>query len=77
MATGRFLRASQPFQGWSCGASLAGPLLDLGAETGLWSDRLARWLAATAIAVEPASARLMVGGFDRGIAHARVGQSTA
>ena len=38
----------------------AGPLLDLGAGTGLWSDRLARWLAVPVIAVEPASAMLTV-----------------
>lgn len=37
---------------------LRGPLLDLGAGTALWSDRLARWLAVPVIAIEPSSAML-------------------
>lgn len=33
-----------------------GPVLDIGAGTGVWSSRLHRWLAAPVIAIEPAAA---------------------
>ncbi len=36
------------------------PVLDVGAGTGLWSDRLARWLELPVIAVEPSAAMLSV-----------------
>lgn len=35
-------------------------VVDIGAGTGLWSDRLARWVSAPVIAVEPSSAMLKV-----------------
>lgn len=42
-------------------ASLPRPLvIDVGAGTGLWSDRLTRWLAVPVLAVEPSAAMLSV-----------------
>lgn len=41
--------------------SLPHPLvIDVGAGTGLWSDRLTRWLAVPVLAIEPSAAMLSV-----------------
>jgi SAM-dependent methyltransferase len=37
-----------------------GPVADIGAGTGLWSDRLRRWLAAPVVALEPSAGMLSV-----------------
>jgi SAM-dependent methyltransferase len=53
------------------GGSLGLPVLDLGAGTGLWSDRLSRWLGATVVAVDPSLAMLEVAG-EKGLAQIRL-----
>ncbi|HUH07071.1 MAG TPA: class I SAM-dependent methyltransferase [Egibacteraceae bacterium] len=42
------------------GGAPHGPVMDIGAGTGLWSERIARWTSAPVVALEPSDAMLSV-----------------